>query len=126
MHSSGSVILIDDETDLAKMYCSYLNASGVNTNSFTDPLIAIEYYKKNRDKSSLIITDLKMPSINGIELATKIREIDNSSKIVLITAFDTADLQNDHVYFKALFSDILQKPIKLSVLKEKITEIISQ
>ena len=65
--------------------------------SFTDPVLAIEYFKETADKHSLIITDLRMPGISGIDLAKSIRQINSNVKIFLMTAFDTGDLKENDI-----------------------------
>ncbi len=82
----------------------------------------MEHFKTNRDKFSLVITDLRMPGMCGLELANKIRKLNDSVKIFLITAFDIADLENNSSYQSAIIDKTFQKPIKLSAL----TNIIKQ
>lgn len=117
-------MIVDDEIDLAKMYSTYLETCGFNSVYFADPLMALEHFKENHDLYSIIITDLRMPGMNGIELAKKIRDIGVNPKIILITAFYTSDLQYNHTVTKTLFLDIIQKPVRLSMLKQRITELI--
>nr|WP_231129090.1 response regulator [Candidatus Nitrosocosmicus hydrocola] len=95
---------------------------GFDAISFTRPLIALEHYQKNPYKYSLVVTDLRMPGINGIELANKIRILNSSVKIFLITAFDILDLEKELEFKSAKFTKILQKPIKLATLKMIIEE----
>lgn len=66
-----------------------------------------------------------MPELSGLELANRIRDVDKSINIFLITAFDTADIEENESYQSAKIDRILQKPIKLSLLKESIEETIS-
>jgi response regulator RpfG family c-di-GMP phosphodiesterase len=87
--------------------------------------LALEYFKDNQEKFSLVITDLRMPELSGLELANRIRDVDKSINIFLITAFDTADIEENESYQSAKIDRILQKPIKLSLLKESIEETIS-
>ena len=122
MPSPVSVLIVDDEEELANLYRHFIEAGGFDAMSFTNPLLALEYFKTNKDKFSLVITDLRMPGICGLELANKIREINDSVKIFLITAFDTDDLENSSSYQSAMIDKIFQKPIKLSAL----TNIIKQ
>ena len=84
--------------------------------------MAFEYFENNKNKFSLVITDLRMPGMCGIELAKKVRELNESVKILLITAFDTADLESSEAYQSAKIDKVIQKPIKLSILKKIIEE----
>jgi CheY-like chemotaxis protein len=69
MSVSRSIILVDDEPELASLFKAFLKKERYNVVSFTDPVLALEYYKETADKHSLIITDLIMPGICGIDLA---------------------------------------------------------
>lgn len=64
---------------------------GYEIDSFTEPSIALEKFKQSSQKYSMVLTDLRMPSMSGIELAQKIREIDDNVIINLITAFNIDD-----------------------------------
>lgn len=115
-----SILIVDDEVELATIFKEYFESKGVDAISFTNPLLALEYFKSNN--FSLVITDLRMPGLSGLELAKKIRELNNSVKIFLMTAFDTADLESSESYQSAKIDRIFQKPIKLSALNSLIEE----
>jgi DNA-binding response OmpR family regulator len=83
-----SVIVIDDEPELANLFNAFLIKEGYNVITFIDPVLAFEYFKKTSDKHSLIITDMRMPGLSGIDLAKRIREINSKIVIFLMTAFD--------------------------------------
>jgi response regulator RpfG family c-di-GMP phosphodiesterase len=65
-----------------------------------------------------------MPGMNGIELANKIREVNKTVKIFLVTAFATEDLENRQDFKAAKVDRIIQKPLKFSKLKEIIKQDI--
>ncbi len=70
-----------------------------------------------------MLTDWKMPFLDGIQLAKKIREYNTTVNILLITAFITdASLRKD-VYQEAHISDVMEKPIKLKELGARIEEL---
>jgi CheY-like chemotaxis protein len=117
---SLSVLIIDDEEELASLYKQFVASIGLDGTSFTKPLLALEHYQQCPDKYSLIMTDLRMPGMNGIEFANKIRISNLTIKIFLITAFDILDLEKEPTFQKARINKILQKPIKLSTLKSII------
>ena len=61
--------------ELANLFKEFLKKEGYDAISFTDPIMALEYFKETSSKHSLMITDMRMPDINGIDLAKNIREI---------------------------------------------------
>lgn len=122
MQNPLSILIVDDEEELATLFKDSMEAMGMDAMSFSNPLLAFEYFKDNKDKFSLVITDLRMPGMCGIELANNIRKLNDSVKIFLITAFDTIDLESSETYQKAKIDKILQKPIKLSALRKLIEE----
>lgn len=127
MQSSSSstslyFLVIDDEQELANLYKEFIKGIGYEAVSFTNPILALEHYKQYLDKYSLILTDLRMPGMSGIELANKIRELNSEIEIFLTTAFDIEDIKNHKNYQQAKINKVLQKPIKLSTLKKFIEQ----
>jgi len=119
-----SVLIVDDEKELSTLFKEFVNAIGMDADSFTNPILAFEHFKGNSNKYSLIISDLRMPGICGLELANSIRKINTSVKIFLMTAFDTSDLENNPTFQSAKIDKLLQKPIKMSYLKRIIGEML--
>jgi DNA-binding response OmpR family regulator len=116
-------MVVDDEEELANLFRRFLESSGFNTVSFTDPLAALDHYSQNHDKYSVVITDWKMAFLDGIQLAKKIREYNNTVKIVLITAFFTDASLTKDLYQEARISDVMEKPVKLKELGARIEEL---
>jgi CheY-like chemotaxis protein len=126
MSSSNSIMVVDDEPEIANLYSEFLQNSGFNSTCFIDPLLALEHYNQNPNRYSLIITDLCMPSLDGIRLAKRIREFDIKIKILLITAFYFNDMLDTEEYREAKLNGLIQKPTKLSLLKQRIIELLSK
>lgn len=126
MVSSQSVMVVDDEEDLARLYSEYLQIIGLSSDYFTDPFIALDHFQNNPDKYSTIIVDFKMPGMSGLEFTNKIRKLSTDVKIFLISAYDIKDKENSLEYKQVKIEGIIQKPIKLSYLKQQIIEITTQ
>ena len=124
MSISRSIIVVDDEPELASLFKSFLINEGYNVVSFTDPALALEYYKETADKHSLIITDLRMPGICGIDLAKNIREFDKKIKIFLMTAFESKDLEHREDFKDARIDRLIQKPVRFSDLRVMINDVL--
>ena len=106
----SSIVVVDDESDLVFMFKVTLEMNGYNVIGFTNPVEALEYLKKKHDKCTLVITDYKMPEINGCELATKIKEIDEKIKVIIITAYENIIENTDF--------ELIKKPISTTKLLE--------
>lgn len=122
-----SILVVDDDVEIAALFKHTLQREGFEVVSFTNPLMAFEHLKTNSNKYSLIMTDLRMPNLNGLEFAKKIRiELDNNIvRIFLLTAFDVSDLASHKNYETAKIEQVIQKPIRLSLLKEILDKCLN-
>lgn len=119
-----SVMVVDDEEELAILFKELLKGSGFNSVSFTDPLLALKRFKINPDLYSLVLTDLRMPKINGIQLAKRMRDVSSKVKILLVTAFyDEKDNQYDDEFKKAKISKVIEKPVHLAELRAEVSKL---
>jgi CheY-like chemotaxis protein len=123
MSLSQTIMIVDDEEELANLYRECLKGSGFQTVSFTDPLIAVEDFSHNIDKYSLIITDLRMPNINGIEFANEIRHYNQDVQILLLTAYFDDDRLTSEDFINARFAEVFEKPVSLKVLKSIASQL---
>ncbi|MDN5847133.1 MAG: response regulator [Candidatus Nitrosocosmicus sp.] len=121
-----SIIVVDDEPELATLFKTFLKNGGYDVVSFIDPVLALEYFKETAEKHSLIITDLRMPGICGIDLAKSIREMNIKIKIFLMTAFDAKDLEDREDFKIARIDRLIQKPISFSDLLEMINDVLKK
>ena len=112
----SSIVVVDDESDLVFMFKVTLEMNSYNVIGFTNPIEALEYLKKNHDKCALLITDYRMPEINGCELGTKIKEIDEKIKIIIITAYENIIENTDF--------ELIKKPISTTKLLEVVANNI--
>jgi DNA-binding NtrC family response regulator len=106
-------MVVDDEFDIGYLIRRYLEKWGFDVDTFTNPLYALEVFKSNPERYSLLLTDIRMPEMTGIRLAKLIREIKPSMKVVIMTAYEvTPDELVEHLP-TITHQDILQKPFKL-------------
>ena len=90
---------------------------------FTEPVNALEHFKMNRNDYALIISDLRMPVINGMQLLKTIKDLNPSTRTVLTTDFDyDSKLIQDYTK-KQIINGMLQKPIQPH---ELVTEVDKQ
>jgi DNA-binding response OmpR family regulator len=113
-------MVVDDEQSLSTLFKDFLSTEGYDVVAFTNPLLALDHFKNNSNGYSLIITDLRMPGLNGIDFANKVRELNDHVKIFLTTAFDIQDLIDKPGYANSNIEKVIQKPIRLRQLREII------
>ena len=69
--NSNVILLLDDEFDLVTSLKQLLERKGFHVFGFTDALLALEHFQINHDKYGLVISDLRMPGMNGYEFIKK-------------------------------------------------------
>ena len=90
-----SILLVEDDEELTRIFVTLLKRNGLDVTSYLNPLQALENFKMNIDKYSLVVTDYKMEGMNGIEFAREIRRLKETNVvIIMITAFSLQDIEN--------------------------------
>jgi CheY-like chemotaxis protein len=86
------VIIVDDERDILFTYRSFLKDYNYNITCFDDPSLALNYVREIQNSENLvIILDIRMKNLNGLQLYQQIKAIDPTIKIIFITALDILD-----------------------------------
>jgi DNA-binding response OmpR family regulator len=80
------VLLIDDEKDILAVMKDGLQRAGFTVQTYYDPGRALEDYVPG--SHDLVITDIRMPGLTGLDLYRKIRSVDPDTKIIFLSAFD--------------------------------------
>ena len=113
MASNKMVLVLDDEFDIVALMKRSLQKHGYHVFGFTDPSLALEHFMLNYESYSLVISDVRMPVMNGFEFIKKVREILPSIKIFLMSAFDINDSQYSKILLPLKVEGCIQKPISL-------------
>ena len=73
------VSIVDDEIDTTKIFNDALcgTIDGITVLTFNDPVIALQHFTDNKENYALIISDLRMPNLNGLELLKKIKKLNS-------------------------------------------------
>lgn len=113
------IMIVDDEPDLLKIVEMYLRSWGFEIDAFSDPVTALGYFQEN-PTISLVLTDVRMPNMSGIELAKHLLRLKPDIKIMLMTAYqiDSLDLESNLPIIRS--EDILKKPFRLKEICEGV------
>lgn len=114
-----TVLVIDDERDMLELLSRLITEKTAYTVlTFSDALAALEAVKKTH--CALVITDLKMPGIDGITVLNRIKELDENVAVIIMTAFGTIETAIDAMR-KGAF-DYISKPFR----KERILAVLEK
>ncbi|MDF0679684.1 MAG: response regulator [Candidatus Nitrosocosmicus sp.] len=125
MYTPVSIMIVDDEWDVARVIELSIARRGLDTILFNESLLALEHYRQNPKRYSLIVVDWSMPNLNGLDLAKEIRKYDSKVKILLITGWLIEDVLDSIGYKDAKISAVLRKPIDLDDLAQRIDQLCS-
>jgi DNA-binding NtrC family response regulator len=121
------VSIVDDDPDIIMLFHEALKSiSGITIFTFTDPILALEHFQVNEYAYVLVLSDFKMPGLNGMEFLKKIKELNSFVRTILMTAFQIEDKVFREYTKKKIINAFLQKPIGIhDLLKEVDTQLHS-
>lgn len=128
------VLVADDDEDLCLSVMQSLKEIGTEAEYVTDGMQAVEMIKNNPDKFDVILVDWRMPDMNGVETAKKIREYTTSDiPVILISAYDLTEIEEEAkdagingFIPKPLFKSTLFFGIKQHIENESQLEIYNE
>jgi DNA-binding NtrC family response regulator len=118
-------LVIDDNIDIANIVKISLEIDGFNVDVFNDPFLALKHFKRNLKKFAVIISDIRMPGMNGPELVAKIKDLEPEVKVIFMTAFDMMDIKPEIENYDYEIAEIFQKPLSMKRLRKIVKEILN-
>ena len=118
MNSKPTILFVDDDPKAGELMLRFSEHASFHCKTFQSPLEALEEFQQNG--AALIVSDLRMPGISGIELLAKVRDIDSSVPFIIITGYANIDDAIESLRLGA--TDFLKKPFdmeEMQVLIEK-------
>jgi CheY-like chemotaxis protein len=121
------VLVLDDDFDISLLIKQILQKHRFkNVFAFTDPLLALEHFKTNHKEYFLIISDIRMPIMNGFEFVRQARKINPKVKILLMTAFEIDDKEFARVLPNPKIDGLIQKPASPKQIMNIVSNIIGE
>ena len=111
---ADTILMLDDEFDIMSIFTLALERQGFHVIGFTEPLLALDHFQKNSDRYWLIVSDIRMPLIDGYEFIKRVRELKPDVKVFFISAFLTDDIQYRTGLSLLKVDEYIEKPITLN------------
>jgi DNA-binding NtrC family response regulator len=115
--NSKSIVVVDDERDIVNQIKRSLEAmDGLKVYTFTDPFAALEHFNSSCKDHHIVISDIRMPGMNGYEFVKQVKKINPQAKIILMSSFEIDDNNLLDVLPDVKIDTFLQKPFSLDIL----------
>jgi len=125
---STNIMIVDDEPDTLFTYELFLSDEGYNVEAFTDPQEALKHFVKLSGAFSsyyqLVLLDIRMPRLNGLQLFNMIKTLSPNTKIMFISALDMAE-ELTSILPDTKYSHIIRKPVERVYLINKINSMLN-
>jgi two-component system cell cycle response regulator CpdR len=115
------ILLAEDDTDMRRFLVKALQTAGYEVISYDNGLSA--YQRLREEPFELLLTDIVMPEMDGIELARRASELDPDIKIMFITGFAAVALNSDSAAPKN--AKVLSKPVHLRDLVNEVQKMLA-
>ena len=112
MNEEYSLLFVDDDPTAGELLQRFCEGTAYNSQIYHDPIAALSYFKEHG--ADVVITDLQMPGMNGMELLGEVREKDAEVPVIIITAHSTVSNAIEALRLGA--SDFLKKPFDMEEL----------
>ena len=110
-----AIAIIDDEVDLVNLFQEILESDGYKVRAFIDPIQALNNLEKKIQEYGLILSDYRMPNLNGHELCTKLRRLNPKLEVILMSAYDIMECDTSKF-------TIVKKPILMAQLLQIVKD----
>lgn len=118
-----TILVVEDEGALRKVVCRILSKEGYNVLDAADPIDALAQVRKFKGTIHLLLTDVVMPHMSGIDLAEQVLKENPTIKVLLMSGYSNLD-KNQMKKFGASLP-FIQKPLTALALSRKVREILS-
>ena len=123
--SKRIVGVIDDDIDIMTLFHDVLceNVLEASVYAFNDPVAALKHFTENESNYALLISDLRMPGLNGLELLKKIKVSNPKVRTILMSAYN---FDEDPTYQKYMNERIIEptieKPVTIHRLCQRVQD----
>ena len=119
------VAVIDDDIDITNLFHDVLceNIIDASVYAFNDPISALEHFTENKENYALIISDLRMPGLNGLELLKKAKVSNPKVRTILMSAYNFDEDPTYQSYMKeGVIDTTIEKPVTIHRLCQRVKD----
>lgn len=113
---TGNILVIDDDESILRLLSKFLKSEGHKVVTFTNGNSALEFFKN--EKFDLVITDMYMPDLDGLDIIRNIKDIDQNTPIIVLTA--AGSITNVVQSLKLGAFNYMAKPVNINEVREII------
>jgi two-component system, NtrC family, sensor kinase len=124
MQTSGTVLIVDDSAFICKTVCRAIEPSGYTVLTAMGGNEALQILSDQGESIDVVITDVIMPVIDGVELMEKIHELFPDLPVILMTAYSNIDIVITAIKKRAF--DLILKPVDDSLLQQAVEKALKQ
>jgi PAS domain S-box-containing protein len=121
----GSILFVDDEQAAVQMMTVMMTKLGFAIHAEISPVQALKLYRENPNRFDLVITDLTMPEMTGIQLAGELHKTSPALPVILMTGYGKI-IEQATPFTSYGISRLLKKPVKLAQLSSTVNEVLSE
>ena len=120
MSNRAKILIVDDDQDICQYMETMLGASGYDVHTISDPTTVVDAIRA--DEYHIVVVDLMMPQLGGIELIENIRRVDSDVAIVISTGYPSVDTAVDAL--KLSVSDYVRKPFDIDEFRDTLSDVL--
>ena len=118
--SHPTVMLVDDEPDILTVFKSYLTSEGYGVEAFSDSYMALQSFARSEPRHyDLLVLDIRMPTINGLQLYQRLKAVDPYVKVIFLSALEATD-ELVSILDGVKTVDVIRKPIDRKHFIQKV------
>lgn len=121
------LLVVDDDSDIAHVIKRSFAKNRFLVDAFTDSEEALQNFQSYpKDHYCLMLSDIRMPGMSGIQLARRVKQINPNVKVILMTSFEIKENEFSKVFPSTQVDGFVQKPVHLEGLTNKILDTIGE
>ena len=117
--------VVDDDLDISKLFQIALseNMEEITVVSFNDPIRALEHFNENKSEYVLVISDLRMSGLNGLELLKRVKDSNSSVRTILMSGYNFDEIKSFQEYMElGIIDSSIEKPVTIQRLCQRVRD----